>query len=234
MNAGRLIEIERQGPLALLRLNRPDKRNAMNEAMLREFNDATKVVAADSTCRIAILTGQGASFCAGADLSLLATLSDDDERRRVFEPWAAHLAELIREAMHRLLCSDVVTIAAVNGPAVGGGWAVALACDFRIASEAARFWFPEAAHGRVVGMPTRRMLAHYLPVTRVREVLMTRTRYSAAQALAMGLLSDVTAAQALLPRTHALVGELLSVDRRTLITLKHELGTELKACWAAA
>lgn len=229
---GPLVELVREGPVAVLRLNRPHKRNAMDEALLQGLQATIRSLTADAGCRVVIITGAGSSFCAGADLGAVNAIVDDGERRRAFAPWAAHLAELIRVAVHDLLASDIVSIAAVNGPAVGGGWALALACDFRLATEEATFWFPEAGYGRVVGAPTRRMLLHYLGEPRTKDILMTSRRYSAAEVQAMDLLRAVVPVGSVMQAAQDLAQQLARVDRATLATLKRELSAEVTRAWS--
>lgn len=132
------VKLERDGHVAILTFNRPDRMNAVNRTLSVETHMALDELAADAEIRAIILTGAGRGFCAGADVVQMAAglegrRADPTELERMGYPTG------VSEIAPHLRHTPQPVIAAVNGPAVGGGFGVALACDMRIASEAARF-----------------------------------------------------------------------------------------------
>jgi enoyl-CoA hydratase len=123
--------------IAVLTLNRPDKLNALNYELVEELHAALDGIGADNDCRVVVLTGAGRGFCSGLDLTdpNPSLAGGDTEFPRSGMRWQERIANLTAR-IHRL---RQPVIAAVNGPAYGGGFGIALACDIRVASESARF-----------------------------------------------------------------------------------------------
>jgi enoyl-CoA hydratase/carnithine racemase len=136
--AAHLLQRDGAGRVAVLRLNRPEKRNALSWELIAEFEAALADLDSREECRALVLTGTGGSFCAGADLSLLSGLGTEGARR---------LSERLQALAERLAQLSQVTVAAVEGYALGGGMELALACDLRVAAAGARFGVPEVRLG---------------------------------------------------------------------------------------
>ncbi|MFQ5567243.1 MAG: enoyl-CoA hydratase-related protein [Paracoccaceae bacterium] len=185
-----LVETPEPGIL-LVTMNRPERLNAMNTAMMTELRDlfaGLYVEPGGANC--VVLTGAGErGFCPGADLKERDGMSDAVWRRQ-----HAVVEQMIR-AMH---ATPVPVIAAVNGVAMGGGLEIALACDFIYAAGHARFAFPEVTRGIMPGAAGPQNLPRACGVRRAKEIVLTGAPFSAAQALEWGIVNRVCASEALM------------------------------------
>jgi enoyl-CoA hydratase len=194
-----LLIVTEDGPVALLTLNRPDKLNALNRALLAEVGRAVAELAARPVAtrpRAAILTGAGdKAFAAGADVAELSTLGV--EAARSLSEHGQRVGRVLEEAPFPI-------IAAVNGFALGGGCELALACDFIHASDRARFGQPEVALGLVPAFGGTQRLLRRVGVGRARELVTSGRNVDAAEAKAIGLANEVHPHAELLERVKAL------------------------------
>jgi len=196
-----ILLTETRGHLRILTINRPERRNAMNPelqaALLKEFVEAN----ADPNIRCVILTAVGdAAFCAGADLK--ARKEEDDAGK----PFQGVMAREQRNLFEAVLETFKPTIAAINGPAVAGGFELSLACDIRIAAEHAVFGLPEAKRGMGAQFGTI-MLPRLVPMGIALEMLYTGEYIDAQQARTYGLVNRVV------PRGQALAAALELADK---------------------
>lgn len=181
----------KDGRIATITFNRPEKRNPLNEAVLLELEGLLHQVRDDKDIRVLILTGTGNTFCAGADLSQVKGITDPAERHRIFAPLGKVRARLVGRVLDTLANLEQVTIAAVNGYAAGGGWSFTLACDLRVAVEEAEFWFPEVDLGVPLSpTSTAYVVAHVGPAL-AKEIIIGCRRFKAAELLTMGMLNRV-------------------------------------------
>jgi enoyl-CoA hydratase/carnithine racemase len=187
--------------VATITLNRPDALNAINGDLSAGLMTALRRVRSDDEVRVAVLTGNGRAFCAGADL-----------RSRDGGPAASSgPAELFptddREGFATFDAKKPI-IAAVNGYCLGGGFEIALACDLRIAAEEARFALPEITLGffPLAGAPMR--LPRYIPQAFANEMLFLGERIDAQTALRFGIVSRVTAGDQLLQVAHEMAAKI--------------------------
>jgi enoyl-CoA hydratase len=173
----------REGHLAILTLNRPEKLNALNEALLLELRQAILDLDHARDVRCAILTGAGdKAFAAGADISAMSEMTP--AQARLF-------AELGHVVGTRIEQAHFPVIAAVNGFALGGGCELALACDFIYASDKAKLGQPEVNLGVIPGFGGTQRLARRVGVARARELCMTGEPVDAETALRIGLVNAV-------------------------------------------
>ena len=173
------------GGVVLLTLSLPDKRNAMTAELTAEWADAVASLDGDRSVRCVVVTGEGKAFCAGGDVSWLASEPDAapaDLRDRMLPFYTTWLS---------LRALDVPSIAAVNGAAVGAGAALALSCDIRYAGAAAKFTVPFAQLGMAAGMATTFLLPEVVGLAAARELLLTGRVVDAPEMLRLGLASAV-------------------------------------------
>ena len=186
------IRCDRDGAVATITLNRPDKRNALNEELLREVLHAVGEMDRDPTVRAAILTGAGdKAFAAGADIEAMSSLSTTA---------AKAFADAGHAAFSRIEEAHFPVIGAVNGFALGGGCEIALACDFLYASDQAKFGQPEVSLGVVPGFGGTARLARRVGIGRARELCLTGDVIGADEALRIGLVNAVVPHAELLGR----------------------------------
>jgi enoyl-CoA hydratase/carnithine racemase len=185
---GPAVTLEHPFPgVRLLTLNRPRLRNAMTEEVTRAWREAIAEVRSDHSVRALVITGAGTSFCSGADLSWLDSATDQDRtvdrlRDTMLEFYQSWLAP--REL-------PFPVIAAVNGPTVGAGLALALACDLRYAATGASFSAPFLYLGTHGGMGITALLPEIIGQARTRELLFTGRTVSATEVCKWGLVSAV-------------------------------------------
>ena len=213
-----LLSIERRDELALVTLRRPEKRNALSIELRRELADAFGGLSGDDGVGCVILTGAGSAFCAGMDVTQFG--GDIDNRRALVETSTAAF-----EAVGN--CERPV-IAAVNGPALAGGFALALLCDLRIAGQAAEFGYPELPRGIPPSYAAARAV---LPATVAQDLCLTGRIIGPGEALRLGVVRevaegdvvtralDLAATIARLPRQ-----AVLETKRRTLLERSHLWG----------
>jgi enoyl-CoA hydratase/carnithine racemase len=180
------LRVERPADgVALLVLDNPDQRNAMSDAMTASWVAAIDELAADRSVRAVVVTGEGSAFCSGGDTSWIASEPDasvDHLRSRMIAFYRAWLS------IRRL---EVPTIAAVNGPAIGAGLCLALACDIRYAAAGARLGAPFVKLGMHPGMAATYLLPNVVGEAHARELLLTGRVVDADEALRLGLVSRV-------------------------------------------
>lgn len=184
------VLVERHGPIAVLTLNRPERRNPVSEPeMVSALTGALAEVDRDETVRAVILTGAGPAFSSGGDVRKMA---DDLDRRRDrptrTQDYYRHGIQRIPLAFEQL---EVPVIAAVNGPAIGAGCDLACMCDIRVAAESAKFAESFVKLGIVAGDGGAWLLPRLVGYSRAAELALTGDTIGAAEALAIGLVSRV-------------------------------------------
>lgn len=177
---------ERDGAVVTLRLNRPEKLNALNPDLCRELLQGLLRAAEDKSVRAVVLTGAGRGFCGGGDVNYLR-----DARNRRSVPDLTALLSLGKEICLLIATMPKIVVAAVNGPAAGGGMSLALACDLRIAAESAVFTQGFARLGLYPDFGATFFLPRLLGVARASEFFYTSEKLSAADARRIGIVSEV-------------------------------------------
>ncbi len=184
------VQYEKREAVAVLTLNRPEKLNALHFEMLDELWALLQEIRADREVRVILLTGAGRYFSAGADLGILSNLDPVEFRLNQQGRWNRVFNEL--EEIEKL------TIAALNGPAVGGGAELALCCDLRYAAEGASLRLPQIDFGLLPDAGATVRLARLMGLARCKEFVLTGDPLSAAEASGLGLENRVFPARGFL------------------------------------
>jgi enoyl-CoA hydratase/carnithine racemase len=213
------VTLVRDGPVATVTLNRPDRRNSLSDPMLTALGAAFTELRDDPAVRVVVVTGAPPVFSAGADAGLRASMSPE-ERRQAFAGRKSQFRRLFERANTVLEGLEQPTIAMVNGHAVGGGWGLALACDFRLAAAEAQFWIPEVDLGVPLGVGTTTRFVRLVGPARAKEIIMECRRYSATEALALGLVTRVVPGAALADAVREHAAALLAKPFRPLAEMK--------------
>ncbi|HEY6870670.1 MAG TPA: enoyl-CoA hydratase/isomerase family protein [Novosphingobium sp.] len=175
--------IDRQGAVAVLTLNRPDRLNALNDPMVDAMTAAFEALTDDTDVRAIVLTGAGRGFCSGADLK------DNQINKGTW--WSAfRVLNFDQHPIARIRRYAKPLIAAVNGVAIGGGLGIALAADLRIGSHSARFCAPFVRHGMTPVDAVAALLPDAVGVARTMDMIMTGRMVESDEALAWGLISE--------------------------------------------
>lgn len=211
----------KSGPITTIAFNRPERRNCMNREVMAEFERLIRDVRDDRETRVLIVTGSGAAFSAGADVSGARDIANPDERRRVFAARNGGLARMIGRVFDQISRLDCMTIAAVNGYAVGGGWALALAFDFVIAAEEAEFWVPEVDLGAPFTGGPAIVMALRMGPWRAKQAAILCHHYTARELFDMGMVSRVVKARQLPKAAHELADALLKKPFKAAIATRH-------------
>jgi enoyl-CoA hydratase/carnithine racemase len=211
---------EKDGAVTTITFNRPERRNCLNPEVMNELEGLLRDVRNDSGVRVLIVTGAGAAFSAGADISALKGLTNREERAQAFSA-SRGVARMVGRAFDQITRLDCMTIAAVNGYAVGGGWALAAAFDFIVAVEHAEFWVPEVALGSAfTGGPAQVMAARLGP-WRAKEAMILCRHFKARELYELGMVNQVVKDGELLSAVRELAQELLTLPPKAATRTKH-------------
>ena len=203
-------------------LHRPERRNAMTPGMQEELIRAMRE-AAESACRVVVFRGAGEAFCAGLDLSALQGINDRTAAEHTAD---AERVALLFRTLHEL---PKPTIAAVYGPAVAGGTGLATICDVTLASPAAKFGYTEVRIGFVPAIVSA-YLTLQIGEKRARELLLTGRLFGAAEALVLGLVTEVVQPELLDSRVLEIAGMLKANSPAALASTKRLLAAQ-HAAW---
>lgn len=177
------IQLEPQGEIALLRINRPEALNAMNIDVISELSRTVDIVGGDDSIKVVIITGAGEkSFCAGADISYMVNIDPITAEKY------ASTAQSVLNKIERL---EKPVIGAVNGYALGGGCELAMVCDIRIASSNAKLGQPEVTIGIPPGWGGTQRLMRLVGPAKAKELVFTGRMVSAEEAFQLGLVNNV-------------------------------------------
>jgi enoyl-CoA hydratase len=199
-----VVDAQAAEGVAVLTLNRPEKRNALSIEVRDAMSDALDALAADESVKVVVITGAGDAFCAGFDLREFDRLDDEEHARRL---WASS------DRWHRTVVeAPMPVVAAVNGPALAGGFDLAVMCDIRVAAETARFAHPEQTFSDVVYGPLHDLVGGAV----ARDLAMTGRSIDAGEALRLHLVSRVVPTGAALDAGLATAADIARAPRDVL------------------
>lgn len=205
------MRCEMEGPLARLRLNRPEVHNAANWAWVNDLVAITEYLEEQDEIHVVIVSGEGQSFCSGLDVKELAHGNLSPDWFATWERGVMGLAEL-----------DAITIAAIHGYCLGGGLQVALACDLRIAATGAVLSIPAVREGVVAALGPMR-LARLIGAGPAKQLCLLGQRFTPEQGLALRLLNEVIPPEQLETRALAIAQELLEIPFTALKHTKRQI-----------
>lgn len=195
------IRIEHDDGVATVVIDRPERLNALNDAMKHQLSDAFQEFSSDDSVRVVVIRGADRAFCSGTDVSTMAGAGIPAGRNRL------HVAHSVIRAIAHL---EKPVIAAVRGHAVGIGWSIALACDYILATPEARFGQVFKKVGLAPDGGSVFLLSQYVGVLRAKELVMSARIVSGEEAFRLGLVTELVADDQLSERVSALASELAS------------------------
>jgi 1,4-dihydroxy-2-naphthoyl-CoA synthase len=202
----KLIELDIENGIATLRLNRPEKRNAMSDDMRTEFIEVLEAITADKAIRALVLTGNGKGFCSGGDISGMEKRMNSPTGEIAFNGW--HRQQRVHHAQSLLYMMPKPTIAAVNGPASGLGADTALACDFIMASEDANFTWSYINRAIIPDGGGMYFLPRRVGLAKAKELIFSGRKVDLKEAAQIGIVDRIAAAHSLVADAQAWAADL--------------------------
>ncbi len=193
--------LKKEGNICILSINRPDELNALNSNVLRELDMAIDNISMDDEIYVLVITGEGRAFVAGADISEMQSKNSIQARE---------FADRGLNVFRKIELMEKPVIAAVNGFALGGGCELAMCCDIRIASEKAKFGQPEVGLGITPGFGGTQRLSRLVGLGKAKELIFTAKIIRADEAMKIGLVNNVVAAEDLMESALGLAKEIAS------------------------
>lgn len=213
------ILVEQEGPIGILKLNRPQALNALNSKVISELIAALEDIEKGVMPKVVILTGAGEkAFVAGTDIIEMENLSSFEARE---------FANFVRQAIDKVAALNRPVIAAINGFALGGGCELAMACDIRIASERAKMGQPETGLGIIPGSGGTQRLPRLVGVSKAKQLVFTGELIDAKTALEIGLVDKVVPPDQLMEETKKIAGTIASKPRIALALAKSAINRGL-------
>ncbi len=211
-----LLSLESSDDVVVVTLQRPEKRNALSIDLRVELAAALNGLSEDEGAGCIVLTGAGSAFCAGMDLTQMG--GDPEHKRRLVET-STGVFEAVASCARPLL-------AAVNGPALAGGFALAMLCDIRVASPTATFGFPELPIGIP---PSYASVRNALGPAAAAEISLTGSRFGAEEARRLGVVSEVTEGERALERTVEIARGIAAAPRFATLETKRRILADRRA-----
>ena len=205
------------GPVATITFNRPEKRNCLDPEVMLEFESLVHRAREEPEVKILVATGRGPAFCAGADMTKVGDGRTDMNR----------VPRIIGRVFDAMVHMDVISIAAVNGHAVGGGWSIATGFDHIIAAEGAQFWLPEVE----IGMPFRGLaninLTQRLGPVLAKEAMILCRRFTAEELVQYRVINQVCPSDQLEVETTRVADAYLAMPWRAALNTRRDINAAI-------
>jgi enoyl-CoA hydratase/carnithine racemase len=224
---GTVLTEDAEGGVRIVTLNRPHRLNAILPELLEDLNGALRAADSAPDVRCIVLTGAGRAFCSGDDLKDFGSQAADEVVTRAY-------VERIQDVTRAMVLGDTPVVGAIRGWAVGGGLEWMINCDFAIAAEGARFFFPEISWGVFVTGGVTELLPRLVGLQRARELILLGERFDAAQAHAWGLVYKVVPDAELMQAALALAQRIAALPAGPVRDLRRALARRVGAGLDAA
>ncbi len=221
-----LIDFSHDDKICTLRLNCPTTRNAISPKMIEELSKISDEISRNKDISVVILTGEGKAFCSGGNIKEMA--DPESTFQGATEEVEAFYQGVIQQIPRALTSIPVPTIAAINGPAIGAGFDIAMMCDLRIVSESATLSQSFVNLGLISGDGGAYFLPRLVGYAKACEIAFTGKSISAQQALQWGLVTELATPEKFLPRVEELALEIASHSREALLECKSLLQRSLQ------
>jgi len=206
-----ILNYQQDSGIGVLTITRPEALNALNSLFFKEFNDFLHTIQSVKDLKVLIVTGEGKAFVAGADIAEM-------QKMKVREGY--NFSKVGQDALSKLVNLEVPVIAAVNGFALGGGCELAMACDFRIASNKAKFGMPEVSLGLIPGYGGTQRLSRLVGLGDALYLVLTGQMIDANEALRIGLVQKVVEPENLMMEARSLANKIAEHGPRAIKTAK--------------
>jgi len=206
------IKVNIAEDIAILTMSRPEALNALNSLVFSELNNFISSLESLTEVKVLIITGEGKSFVAGADISEMSAMKQEE---------GLNFSMIGQAVFNKIESLKIPVIAAINGFALGGGCELAMSCDFRIASNKAKFGQPEVNLGLIPGYAGTQRLSRLVGLGNALYLLMTADVITAEEALRIGLVQKVVDAEELMPEVMAIAEKIASKGKMAVQNVKH-------------
>ncbi len=206
-----ILKLDVQNNVGIITISRPQALNALNSAFFREMDQMLADISARSDIKVLILTGEGKAFVAGADIAEMSSMTEEQ---------GAAFSKKGQSTFAAIEKLDIPVIAAVNGFALGGGCELAMSCDFRIASNLAKFGQPEVSLGLIPGYAGTQRLSRLVGLANALYLLYTADMINAEEAYRIGLVQKVTEPDKLITEALAIAAKIVSKGPKAVKKVK--------------
>lgn len=208
------LTLEITDHIGLLKINRPEVLNCLNSFLLNELQQTLETIIPRHELKALILTGEGKAFIAGADIKEMSHFNS--EQIKSFCQLGQHVANTLEKA-------PFLTIAAINGYALGGGLEMALACDFIYANQNAKIGLPEVTLGLIPGFGGVQRLVRAVGMRPAKELIMSGRIFSAEEALALGIINQIYTSETLIKKSCEMAAQILANPFTAVIAAKNAI-----------